>query len=575
VQRTSILFYLLLITSSLILIRCANPVSPSGGPKDITPPKVISSEPPSKSVYFTGKDIRIDFDEFITLKNPVTEIFISPPLKKALDTRLRGKSLIVLFEDSLVSSTTYSVSFGNAITDLAESNILKGYNYVFSTGSYIDSLSLQGTILSAYNHTPQKDIFIGIYFDNNDTISFDSLPMFMPPYYITRSNEKGQFIFNNIQDKNCKIFALNDLNGDLIFNQPTEKIAFLDTLVNPFYEVKLVEDTLVKADTIRKKDSLNINLPDYPNIALFLFEQTDSVQRLNKSAYPAKAKALLTFRFPVEQLKLTPLNFDSVSPWYLPEYSKNRDSVTLWITRPDTDSITLKVESFQQVTDTIELAYANIEKKVKKSDQADKKGLVIQNPPQGFGFNQYKNKFLTIAWSYPLIKAEFEKVLLVEDKDTIKPRIKYADTLRRAISIEYAWKEDKFYKLIFPDSSFAGLHGISHDTIVFGFRTKAEKDLGNLIIAVDLPVFNGNYIFQMLNEKETTIFEQKVFPGQGKLRFDYMLPGKYKIKVIKDRNLNNRWDSGNYHHLIQPEEVIYMTKIVEVRSNWDVEEIWN
>jgi hypothetical protein len=557
-----------------LLSRCANPVTPQGGPKDTKPPEVIACEPLSHSIYFSKSNFRVDFNEFITLKNPISEIYISPQLKKPLDTKLRGKSLIVDFDDSLATNSTYSVTFGNSITDLTESNILKGFNYVFSTGSYIDSLSLQGTLVSAFDHIPQKDAFIGIYIDNNDTLALDSLPFHVPPYYITRTDDKGRFVFNNLQKKKCKIFALADQNGDLIFNQPSEKIAFLDTLVVPIYMEPVKKDTLVVGDSIKKPDTLMQVPPNYPSLQLFMFQEIDSAQRMVKSSLPVEGMALLVFRYPVENLQLTPLNFDSSAPWYIPEYSSNRDSVTLWITRPETDSITLKVVADKIVPDTIDLALPFKELKAKKNQKKSDNPLRIVQPNRGSGFNQFKNK-LILTWSSPLTNADFKRVLLIVDKDTLHPDIFYADTLHRKIRIDYAWKEEKNYTLLFPDSTFFGINGISHDTIVFGFRTKAEKDFGNLILSFNLPPFTGDYLVQLLNEKESIIFEQVALNLPDKIKFEFTLPGKYKIKAIKDRNKNGKWDSGNYKYMIQPEEVIYLPKIIEIRSNWDVEETWN
>ena len=573
-QRTSILFYFILPIIAIFLSRCANPVSPQGGPKDTKPPMVISCEPSSHSIYFSKPDFKVNFNEFITLKNPISEIYISPQLKKPLDTKLRGKSLIINFEDSLSPNTTYSITFGNAISDLTESNVLKSFNYVFSTGSYIDSLSIQGTLVSAFDHTPQKDAFIGIYLDNNDTLAFDSLPFHVPPYYITRTDEKGLFIFNNLQKTKCKIFALADQNGDLIFNQPTEKIAFLDSLVDPFYMIKLEPDTLSPPDSVKKPDSLTLSPISYPTISLFMFQETDSAQRILKSSLPDETMALLVFRYPVENLQLTPLNFDSLAPWYIPEYSKNRDSVTLWITRPETDSITLKVVADKIIPDTLDLAIPFKEKREKKNVKISENQLRIIQPSRGTGFNQYKNK-MSLTWSSPLKKVDFSRVLLIADKDTSHPSIVYADSMHRKIRVDHLWQEEKGYTLLFPDSTFFGINGISQDTINFGFRTKAEKDFGNLILTFNLPSFQGNYLIQLMNEKESVIYEQFTVNGPHKVKFEFMTPGKYKIKAIKDRNKNGAWDSGNYKYMIQPEEVIYLPKIIEIRSNWDVEETWD
>ena len=175
----------------ILLIRCANPVTPQGGPKDIRPPKAVAFEPPDLSTHFQSRKIKITFNEFIQLKDARNQIIISPPLLPKTEFSLHGKSLLIKFNDSLKANTTFSIIFGEAIADLTEGNILHNFTYVFSTGDYVDSLSLQGNIIDAFNLTPQKDIYAMLYINNNDTIPFDSLPYRVKPYYLSKTNVKG------------------------------------------------------------------------------------------------------------------------------------------------------------------------------------------------------------------------------------------------------------------------------------------------------------------------------------------------------------------------------------------------
>ena len=160
----------------LSFMRCANVVSPSGGPKDTIPPVVLSAIPENQSTNFQGKEIHITFDEYVTLNNPNSNILISPPLEKNPDYKLSGKSLIIKFKEPLKSDATYSMSFGEAIKDLHEGNIFKNYSFVFSTGANIDTLTLEGKLLQAVDHKPSADYLVMLYLDVNDTISLDSLP---------------------------------------------------------------------------------------------------------------------------------------------------------------------------------------------------------------------------------------------------------------------------------------------------------------------------------------------------------------------------------------------------------------
>jgi hypothetical protein len=597
VQRSVILFYLFLIAAALLLTRCAKPVSPTGGAKDVIPPLVVACDPPNLSTRFSGKSIVIGFNEFINLRNPVSEIFISPPLKSPLDTRLRGKSLVVKIEDSLAPNTTYSVTFGNAIADLTEGNVLHGFNYVFSTGDFVDTLSLQGSLKMAFDLKPQKDVFVELYINNNDTLPFDSLPLKVAPYYITKTDDQGNFMFHNLQNEQFKLFALADMNGDLVFNQQSEKIAFYDSLVKPYYISILSPDTsqkdstrtdpgklppariknadsLRKADSISKADSIKQILLRNPACELFLFEENDSIQRLQKATFPMEGMVLLAFRYPVRDLRIVPLNFDSVAPWYLREMSKRNDSVRLWITRPGVDSLIAKVVVEGKVPDTVrlEVVKKEVQKKSSKTEKPERLGMV--NSASGSGLNQFKKK-LVITFSFPLMRWDFKKVLLVAGKDTVHPEIGFSDSLKRRIIIQHKWVEDKNYKIIIPDSVFYGINNLTHDSIFMDFKTKGEKDFGNLIVSMNMEKRPGQYIVQLLNDKESVVYEEHVITGTGKIHFEFMTPGKYKLKAINDRNRNNRWDTGNYKLKIQPEEVLYYFKTIEIRANWDVEETWN
>ncbi len=570
-------FILLLLTVLMVsIIRCANPVSPSGGPKDENPPMVLSCEPPSFTRNFKENSIRIDLNEFISLKNPTGEIFFSPPLIRLPETRLRSRSLILEWDDTLRQNTTYNINFGNAITDLTEGNTLKGFSYVFSTGPYIDSLSLEGEVVTAYNLQPVKEVFVGLYTLTQDTLPVDSLPLRTPPYYLTRADDKGKFSLRNLGAGPFKIFALADMNSDLIFNQFSEKIAFLDSLVTPEYHpVPKPSDSLPGTDsTIMIHDTLNAIRVNKQRYTLRMFEQPDTVQRLLRYAYKHFRKIDLVFRLPVEDLKITPLNFDSLSRWSMIEYSPKADTLALWLTGTKTDSLTIKIQARNMPADTLELTQERTEQRGRKEEKVKTDDLKLIKPSGGFSLNQFRDT-LMLAWSSPILHGELTAIMVADGKDTLPAAAIYRDSIRRTMYISHPWKEDGSYTLIIPDSVFTGLTGIQKDSVILSFRTRAERDFGNLLLKAALPEWDGQYLIQLLNEQEDKLFEQQVLNTGGELHFRYLVPGKYKIKAIRDRNRNFRWDTGNYYLSLQPEEVLYYPGIIEIRANWDVEEKWD
>ena len=259
----------------LSFMRCANVVTPSGGPKDTIPPVVLQSVPENKSTNFQDKEIHITFDEYVVLNNPNSNIFISPPLENNPEYKLGGKSLIIKFKEPLKSDATYSISFGEAIKDLHEGNVFKDYSFVFSTGENIDTLTLEGKLLQAADYKPSADFYVMLYTDDNDTISIDSLPYVSKPYYVTKSDKDGNFKFSGLKDNDYLIFALKDENSNMRFDLPNESIAFLDSLVSPIHNAQFIihNDSLVN-------DSVRQDIKQQELITLYTFLQEDTVQKL-------------------------------------------------------------------------------------------------------------------------------------------------------------------------------------------------------------------------------------------------------------------------------------------------------
>ena len=206
---------LLTTVTCLLMSGCAKIVTPTGGPKDSTPPKIIKITPENQTVHFNERQIRIYFDEYVTLNNPNENVLISPPMATKPSYTIKGKSLIVKFKDTLHANTTYNMVFANCLKDYREGNPLSLFHYSFSTGDSLDNYMIRGNILSARTLAPASDLFVMLY------KSFeDSLPLTTIPDYVTKTQSDGSFLFQNITKGEYKIFALKDINSDLIFNLP-------------------------------------------------------------------------------------------------------------------------------------------------------------------------------------------------------------------------------------------------------------------------------------------------------------------------------------------------------------------
>jgi hypothetical protein len=563
-----------LIAFQGLFIRCAHPVMPSGGPKDITPPQVVSTDPLAGTVNFTGKKISILFKEFIQLKDPGKEIFISPPMKMRPDFMVRGKSLLIGFNEKLKRNVTYTLYFGNAITDITEGNILAGYEYVFSTGDKIDSLSVDGTVVNAFNLNSEKDVLVMVYLDDNDTIPLDSLPYRIPPRNVTRTDSSGHFRLNNLSREKYKIFALKDLNNNYIYDLPGEMIAFADSLVTPV----LIKQPIPDRDTASSKTegikTEQIKLDSVPPgmINLLLFEETDSLQKVLDASFIGNRRVQYAFRFPVDSVRIRPLNFNPDGTWMFKEFNARRDTLICWIKPGLPDTMRLEIRTGRTVCDTNRFVVkkgetGNVFKKRKKEVAK----LTVS--PNLIGGKMDLNQQLVLTFSGPLAAYDFSKIWLYSKTDTINPGVSTGDPAERRITINYPWKPEQAYVIFFPDSVFRNIYGEVNDSTKISFRTKKPEDYGNIILNILIPSFKGQYIIQLMNSKEG-VLQESIIKSPQVVRFDFINPGNYRLKVIYDNDRNGKWDSGNYNLKIQPEKVEFFPKTLSVRANWELQETW-
>ncbi len=576
------LFFLIL----LLLSRCANPVSPQGGPKDTTPPKVERCTPPNFSTHFSSKEIDITFAEFVQLKDAQTQVTISPPYLPKTEYRVRGKSLVVHLEDSLRSNTTYSLYFGDAISDITENNVLKNFSYVFSTGDYIDSLGIEGTVTDAFTLKRVPSVWASLYTDNNDTLPLDSLPLHVSPLYRTRTDENGHFLFHNIKEGRYLLFSVKDLNGNTYFDQPTETIAFYDSLVSSIYiaprkadtshrDTLARQDTLARSDSIRRADSVALLKPANPVYALMMFTPQDSVQRLMKKSLLTDQEIQLIFKYPLRSPGFEPLKFIPEGHWLMEEFTPRMDTAILWLLSYSYDSIELKITDQGRIVDTVsfDVAMKKEKKKTTKTGDVIRPKLSFLTYPPDARLNAYRYNPYILS-PVPLEKYDLSRGKLVSGKDTISARLQFADSIRRKIILSYKWKEDAKYELIIPDSVFTGIDGRSNDSIRFTFRTRPERDFGSIKMKLNGTIEKGDLILQLLGNNDV-VTEERIVTSPGDVRFNYLLPGSFRFRLVFDVNANKKWDTGDYRKKIQPEKILYFSKTIEVRGNWDIDETWD
>lgn len=574
-----------MILTVAIAVRCAHPGTPSGGPKDVTPPMVVATSPENGSAGFSAKKFIIEFDEFVSLENIQQAALISPPMKNMPEFLVKGKSVQVKFKEDLKPNTTYSVFFGDAIVDITERNPLSNYTYIFSTGDYVDSLSLDGHVNNAFDLKPVEGVFVMLYKDNNDTIVFDSLPYFVVPYYLSKTGADGKFRFNGLSGGNYLLFALNDKNSNYIFDQPSEEIAFLDSLVQPVYvekpkidstlhdsimDIEMTSDSIIViADSLLTDSICN---EDDTGIGMYLFLTPDTIQRLLKAEVIEKNKIRFSFSQLAIDVGFEHLKVPPDGTWHVVGFSTEKDTLYWYLNNPPTDSLVLLLTQFDDTLGTVylkldpEKKLAGRRKKEKKEILGWKSNMPKQNPVPG--------KHPEIQFAQPNVRFNnIDSTLLVIGSDSIwDPEFSFVDSLHMGITFPLELEEETQYRIYFPDSSFTSWNNIHTEAIDISFSTLPLSDYGIFTFHLH-PEKKRDYILQMLSEDEA-VLRDFYFDSDTSVTFLYVKPSKYLFKIICDNNSNHKWDAGNYGLKIQPEEVLYYGKDIKVRANWEVEEDW-
>jgi len=542
----------LLAVNLLFIYSCAQIVAPGGGKKDTTAPVILKYSPDSATLNFTAKTIEINFDEYIQLKDLNNQLIISPLLNKTPDIDVKGKTLIVEFDkdEVLKSNTTYCISFGNAVTDVNEGNPVENFQYIFSTGTFIDSLIVKGKVQSAFDHKTEKGLLVMLYSDLTDSVIYKS-----QPDYFAKTKADGSFEINNVKNGTYKIVAIKDANANYKYDVENESIAFTDSLVNP-------------------SDKKTINLE--------LFQEPAKKVFLKKATHPSYGKFDFVFSQGSDSIRINNLSNDLKGVQEYVEFSKNKDSLSYWITNYQKDSIVLQLSNGNQIIDTLEFKFINKEDAL-KAKRNPLKLSVISSPDGSKNFDLNKNVILDFSNpiksiantngtqikmdSSKIASAKIEFVIFNDFRTTVNTII--SDSVTKNSS----WRENTNYQLYIPPNTFTDIFNLSNDSITVDFKTRELKYYGTLKLNISIPETKNNYVVQLIDEQGNVTREDFIKKSEV-LNYDYLQPKKYKLKIIVDENSNQKWDIGNYMQHKQAEKTIFNSELINVRSNWDMELDW-
>ncbi|MGQ1911670.1 Ig-like domain-containing protein [Marinifilum sp. RC60d5] len=565
---------------------CANQGYPTGGPLDKTPPKVVKTEPENFALNFKGGKIEIFFDEFVKLEKISENFVISPPFKKTPSVKLKGKSIYVKLEEELKKNTTYTIDFGTGIVDNNEGNPLGEYQFVFSTGESIDSLSIKGKVNNAFDELPLANSMVMAYLNTHD-----SVPLTTIPDYIALADSAGYFQLNNLQSGTYKLFAIVDGNKDYLYNGPGEAIGYFDELIVPtahrFEQLDSIgNDSLV----VKEATALEPN-----NIQIRMFEEENTLQYLTD--YKRSRREKLDFQFNARRSDSLQIDFIDVNEnknWFLKQENKTKDTLSYWIIDSSIykrDTLLAALQYFKTDTtgalvnfkDTVKLNFKDPKKakqtKGKGKTKKKKKQTKIKKPTYQFkvktSSTQDLNKFLSITFEEPLANINMDSIHFFQMKDTVEIPAKFSLEQDPKNLLQYnlitKWEPETQYKLLADSTAFQNVYGLYSDSFEGKITTREKEYYGKLFLNIT-GVKTPTLVQLLESGKSEKISQTQKIKSNQTVLFDFVYPKTYIIKIIEDTNDNGIWDTGNYEKGIQPEQVYFFRKEIKIRSNWEVDE---
>ena len=526
---TAICFFALLIAACF---QCARRGSPSGGPKDEDPPVLLKSEPDSMTTNFKADKIRLYFDEFILLSDPQNQLIISPPFKNAPELSPQGttrKYVEVKIKDTLMENTTYTLNFGQSIVDNNEGNPNPFLTYVFSTGDYIDSLKLQGTVQDAFDKNPEEFVSVMLY--EIDTAYNDSTIYKKLPNYITNTLDSAVvFELRNLKEGNYALIAIKDEGKNNLFDQLTDKIGFLQ-------------------DTIR--------IPTDSTYELTLFQEIPDYS-VTAPKFEAANKIIFGYSGKADSMKIRPLTQIPDTINTLLAKDPDKDTINFWFTPFEIDSILFEVKNdVENQIDTFTV----------KTRKLNPDSLVVNSSHRG-SIN-FDDQFY-FQTNIPIVNVDTTKLNIL-NKDSLM--VEYDLTLvpsENKVLIDFLKEPNETYQMTGLPEFITDFFEQTHDTIAYKLSTGSYADYGNLRINlvgdVVYPV-----ILQLTDQDGET--RREIIATEPRLfEFNNIEPGSYLVRLIIDSNGNQIWDTGNYLEKLQPERVIYYPQTIEVRANWELEQ---
>lgn len=501
---------------------------PQGGPKDKNPPKVLSVTPKDQTRNFTAKKVVIEFDEYFKLNDQAKQFSISPDLQVLPTLKVKGKSLEITFTDTLEKNTTYTLNFGKAIADVNEGNTLKNFNYVFATGSQLDSLSISGNIKDALTGKP---LIEGVAFVL--PLSRDSIFGKKKASIYTLTDSSGNYKIRNLRSDTYKVYALKEQNADKIYQQSSDEIGF------------------VSQPLVLKKDTQNVNM--------VTFKEDATVFRINDRRLNQDGSISMSFNQKLKKPEITFTEPKEIDAGKIIKFNKDKDSVKIWLKDLSFDSTKVSVTDEGKLLQSVKITRG-------KKETYTRTVLPTDNL-EGNLLNPYKPYKLT--FNLPIEAVDASKITLLEDSVArTNFTLEKDSTDFLTYNLKYPWRAKAIYDIKFGPGAFTAIFKAQNKEFKKGFELAKSDDYGTLELQITTPEKNKQYLLEVYNEAKVTVNYLTV-SADTTVKFTKYRAGKYFIRIIYDDNKNGKWDTGNVKAGIQPEKIWNETKELSIRANWD------
>lgn len=613
---------------------CANTGSIEGGPYDMVPPRLVSSNPGNKATGVQEQSFRLRFDEFIRLDNQQEKLIISPAQLLPPRISANGKNLDIRLEDSLRPNTTYSFYFDDAIVDNNEDNPLEDFSFIFSTGATLDTMQMSGTVLDARTLEPMAGLVMGAYYASQMN---DSIVRKQTFGFASKTGKDGRFTFRGLKDSTYRVFALKDDDNNYRYSLETEGLAFdrkdwrttkLDSLRTDTIRI----DSIVRRDTLHR-DSLVTKPYTYykpNNILLRYFVGEDKRLGLEKSSRPDTMLCRLEFvSSPKTIPELRSLDRpdlrgkdlyvasmrDRVIDYWLRDKAMMRlDSLRLVVTYERTDSL-MRIE---QKTDTLVLhrPKSKPSKGLKKQDSLPPVHKVRLELTTSKGlYASTKRDSLILTASEPLEALGENTFVLEGTSDSVYKPVPHKliqdakDPLRYEVAFDRVYGYS--YRARIDSAKVRSIYGGINDSIGLETKVTPEAELGQ--ISMQIVGLQGAVLVELLDKGGTVLWQQpasdSITPPKDEapvgdsivrqqtsktetkqqaaakdslqtptqaphsVTFVDLKPDEYYMRLYLDLNGDGRWTTGRYPDR-EPEPVYYYPSVLAVKKAFTTSERW-